>query len=337
MYLAPVVRLFITMIDIDVTKFDLDRLHGLFRECRPRLLVVTDGSLDGGSGGFGLSRFIATLQATTIHGMTPIVVHRMRQVGPAVDGAFDDLQISRFDVLFLFGFETTGAALGGPALDRCEAVHAGRRRRVRDGRPRGPRHRHVRPDPSCPGDALLGAERDTARVQLRPPHHQPRRAGPGVRVQRPGRRLAAAPVRQLRDRFRLQRARPVAAEHQSCAGTTSAGTDGRRFGPRRLSRSSARRRVPHPERSLDDVPTRRRRRRRMARRELVRFRATRGPWPTPCRRATGSTPGRPAPRAPWNPARSSRSPLTTDKSARSGASSPTPPGTTTSTSTSTAC
>jgi len=108
------------MIDIDVTKFDLERLYGLFRECTPRLLVVTDGSLDGGTGGFGLSRFIATLQSTTIHGMTPTVLHRMRQVGPAADSAFDDLDISKFDVLFLFGFERTSAALGAPALDRVK-------------------------------------------------------------------------------------------------------------------------------------------------------------------------------------------------------------------------
>ena len=108
------------MIDIDVTRFELEPIQSLFRECTPRLLVVTDGSLDGGTGGFGLSRFIATLQATTIHGMTPIVVHRMRQVAADPDGAFADLTISRFDVVFLFGFNTTASTLGAQALDRIK-------------------------------------------------------------------------------------------------------------------------------------------------------------------------------------------------------------------------
>jgi hypothetical protein len=108
------------MPDFDVAKFDIERLHGLFRECTPKLLVVTDGSLDGGAGGFGLSRFISTLQATTIHGMTPTVVHRMRDINGVGDAAFDDLDIKTFDVLLMFGFNTTSDALGSPALDRIK-------------------------------------------------------------------------------------------------------------------------------------------------------------------------------------------------------------------------
>ncbi len=113
------------MPDIDVARFDIERFHSLFRECTPKLLVVTDGSLNGGAGNFGLSRFVATLQATTIHGMMPNVQHRMRDTvqpnGTVVqDAAFDDLDIKTFDVLFLFGFNLTSDALGAPALDRVK-------------------------------------------------------------------------------------------------------------------------------------------------------------------------------------------------------------------------
>jgi len=107
------------MRDIDLGSIKFDRIKGLFRECTPRLLVVTDGPLNAGTSGFGLSRFVATLQATTIHGMTPIVVTRARRTANA-DDAFDDLDISRYDVLFLFGFNGEGDPLGAPALDRVK-------------------------------------------------------------------------------------------------------------------------------------------------------------------------------------------------------------------------
>ncbi|MAT06865.1 MAG: hypothetical protein CL424_17665 [Acidimicrobiaceae bacterium] len=97
----------------------LEHLRLRFRECTPRILVVTDGSLGGGSGSFGLSHFLDVLASTQIHGMTPIIEHRARNDG-GPDQAFDDLSISKFDVVFLFGISTTGAALGAPALTKVE-------------------------------------------------------------------------------------------------------------------------------------------------------------------------------------------------------------------------
>jgi len=107
------------MPDIDIGRIDIDSTLKLFRECTPRLLVVTDGALDAGPGGFGLSRFVSTLKNTTIHGMKPTVVTRPRFAN-APDDAFDDLAISTFDVIFLFGINTTGDPLSGPALDRVK-------------------------------------------------------------------------------------------------------------------------------------------------------------------------------------------------------------------------
>ncbi len=46
----------------------------IFRECTPKILVVTD-SLNFNSGsGTGLTEFVDTIKSTTIHGLTPIVV-----------------------------------------------------------------------------------------------------------------------------------------------------------------------------------------------------------------------------------------------------------------------
>ena len=59
------------------------------------------------------------LGGTQIHGMTPIVEHRDRDAG-GPDQAFDDLSISKFDVVFLFGIETTGSALGASALSKVQ-------------------------------------------------------------------------------------------------------------------------------------------------------------------------------------------------------------------------
>lgn len=107
------------MIRFDINPGRLEPLRLHFRECTPRILVVTDGSLNGGTGGFGLSHFIDILSSTQIHGMTPIVEHRDRHAG-GPDQAFDDLSISKFDVVFLFGIETTGSALSASALSKVQ-------------------------------------------------------------------------------------------------------------------------------------------------------------------------------------------------------------------------
>lgn len=101
---------------IDIAgRFRTPELLKLFHECTPRLLVVTDGGLDAGTGGFGLSRFVDTLKAATIHGMNPIVVTRSRGLN---DEAFGDLAIGRFDVVFLFGADGEGSPLSAAACDQ---------------------------------------------------------------------------------------------------------------------------------------------------------------------------------------------------------------------------
>ena len=83
----------------------------LFRECQPRILVVTDNLSFESSNSFGLTQFIATLAGSTIHGMTPKIIKASR--GGTLAGAdignfkFDDASHgvlkSRYDVVFLFG------------------------------------------------------------------------------------------------------------------------------------------------------------------------------------------------------------------------------------------
>ncbi len=89
----------------------------LFKECTPRILVVSDGlSFDGAE--FGLSDFVNTLKATTIHGMTPIVktAHTGSTAADITNFTFtsSSLNIKTYDVLFLFGIASA------PALPAAE-------------------------------------------------------------------------------------------------------------------------------------------------------------------------------------------------------------------------
>lgn len=87
----------------------------LFKECTPKILVYADSSLDfDASNDFGLTQFVQTLENSTIHGMTPIVVkaHRSGGVGADLNGyTFDNathgLTKSRYDMVFLFGIRST--------------------------------------------------------------------------------------------------------------------------------------------------------------------------------------------------------------------------------------
>ena len=106
---------------IDQTRLEISRIDYLYRECRPKLLVVTDG-LDFSTAGFGLSQFVQTLRASTIHGMTPIVITAIHNPGAALSydattqhiSNFDfthathGLVKSRYDVVFLLGYNSTG-------------------------------------------------------------------------------------------------------------------------------------------------------------------------------------------------------------------------------------
>ena len=96
-----------------------------FKECTPKILVVTDGALDYNAGnGFGLTQFVSTLTNMTIHGMKPIVVLASR--GAASGAAlpnfkFDDankgIKKSRYDMVFLFGFNGEGSPLAAGEVD----------------------------------------------------------------------------------------------------------------------------------------------------------------------------------------------------------------------------
>lgn len=95
----------------------LDRQHIrlLWRECTPKVLVVTDNLNYLADDDFGLSQFVQTLRSAKVHGMTPIVVTASRSGDASADIAgfnFNDasngLLKSRYDVVFLFGAASEG-------------------------------------------------------------------------------------------------------------------------------------------------------------------------------------------------------------------------------------
>ena len=80
--------------------------------CRQRILMVTDGGLDFGVGGFGLSEFVSIIQAA---GHTVSTAHR-QGVGPTtIAGAFNfataapAFNTDNFDQLWMFGISTAPA------------------------------------------------------------------------------------------------------------------------------------------------------------------------------------------------------------------------------------
>jgi hypothetical protein len=60
------------ILNVDVTRIN-DLMIRWFRECTPKLLVVTDSLNYVATNDFGLTEFVNTLRGATIHGMTPIV------------------------------------------------------------------------------------------------------------------------------------------------------------------------------------------------------------------------------------------------------------------------
>jgi len=108
---------------------DRDLIFGLFKECTPRVLVVTDNLNFAAGQGFGLSQFVDTLKASTIHGMTPIVKTASRYGAPGADianfnftDATNGLTKARYDVLFLLGIDSEGQNdLTGAELDAVQA------------------------------------------------------------------------------------------------------------------------------------------------------------------------------------------------------------------------
>lgn len=92
-----------------------DLIAVLYKECTPRILVVTDTLNFDSAQGFGLTQFVNTLKGSTIHGMTPSVVTASLTADPKADLKSYDfnhptngLTISRYDVVFLFGARSEG-------------------------------------------------------------------------------------------------------------------------------------------------------------------------------------------------------------------------------------
>ena len=117
------------LIDIDITSPVLDGQFKLwFRECTPKILVVTDNLNYAPANDFGLTEFVATLRGTTIHSMTPIVITARFNPNPMAALSYDaaaqhidnfkftdgthGVTRSRYDVVFILSIN--GAS--GPGL-----------------------------------------------------------------------------------------------------------------------------------------------------------------------------------------------------------------------------
>lgn len=100
-----------------VVALDPTTLISLFKECQPRILVVTDTLSYNSAGGFGLTQFVNTLRTSTVHGMAPVVTTASRGPDATADlpnydfnHATNGLLISRYDVVFLFGARGEGSS-----------------------------------------------------------------------------------------------------------------------------------------------------------------------------------------------------------------------------------
>ena len=94
------------------------RLWSIFKECTPKILIVTDGLNYDAAQGFGLTQFVSTLAGMTIHGMTPSIVLASRGSDPGAtltnftfDDAANGVRKSRYDMVFLFGIRGEGSPL----------------------------------------------------------------------------------------------------------------------------------------------------------------------------------------------------------------------------------
>lgn len=106
------------MQNLDLARFKGNRFAELiFRfPCRQKVLMVTDGALDFGNGGFGLSEFVGIVQGA---GHTVATAHRSGDADATLAGAFDfataatPVTTAHYDQLWLFGFSAA-------ALDAAE-------------------------------------------------------------------------------------------------------------------------------------------------------------------------------------------------------------------------
>ena len=110
-----------------------------FRECTPKVLVVTDGLSFNAASSFGLNEFVDTLRASTVHGMVPNVRTALfnPNTGPGNELSFDAVTNhitnykfadathgvlkSRYDVVFILG---SGGAAGPLLTSEAGALEA---------------------------------------------------------------------------------------------------------------------------------------------------------------------------------------------------------------------
>lgn len=105
-------------------EYNPSKIYGLWKECTPRVLVLTDG-LDYTTSDFGLTQFVKSIAASTIHGMTPKIVKASRFADSNADiqnfdfaDATNGIAKSRYDVVFLFGVGSEGfGQLPQPQID----------------------------------------------------------------------------------------------------------------------------------------------------------------------------------------------------------------------------
>ncbi len=105
----------------EFARLDIEQVFVKWRECQPKLLVVTDGLNFNAASGFGLTQFVTTLKGSTIHGMTPQVITAFHNPNGALsynaatqhitnfrfEDATHGLLKSRYDVVFLLGINST--------------------------------------------------------------------------------------------------------------------------------------------------------------------------------------------------------------------------------------
>jgi len=110
--------------NVDITKIDA-QLIGWFTECTPKILVITDSLNYSPANSFGLTEFVDTLRATSIHSMTPIVLTAQFNPSPAAlsynaatnhisnykftDATYGLLK-SRYDVVFILSVNRASMA-----------------------------------------------------------------------------------------------------------------------------------------------------------------------------------------------------------------------------------
>lgn len=122
-------------------RLSLNPALSLFPRCRPRILVVTDGSLGFGTGGFGLSRFIEAITTDPSVSLRPTLTlaHRGAHASPVnIDGVsylvrnnldFSTLNpaltVQNYDQVWMFGINAGGAISDAEVATLARFMNAG--------------------------------------------------------------------------------------------------------------------------------------------------------------------------------------------------------------------